>query len=130
MAWGTITGGVARPIDKTSSASWAGTLNGFTAGRVYVIVIATDNLSTSDGNTNLHSAYSDATGDTWTKAREFTNGQGTAATGATVSVWFKRASANSSFVMGTLTISGGSVTAKAIVGMEITTTDTTTIISV
>ena len=59
------------------------------AGNVVVVIVAKDNTQTTDGNTSEVSSITDsAGGNTWAKAREFCNGQGGAASGATVSVWY------------------------------------------
>jgi hypothetical protein len=59
------------------------------AGNVIVLAIAKDNTNTTDGNFNEVTSVTDPTGqNTWTKAREFTNGQGGAAAGITVAVFF------------------------------------------
>lgn len=56
-------------------------------GDFVVLVVAVDNNATTDGD---EGAVSSVTGgsNTWTKALEFTNGQGAAQAGATVSVWY------------------------------------------
>ena len=60
-------------------------------GRVFGIAIfASDNVSGTDGFTNLHSSMTDsvpASGNVYTKVYEYTNGQGSAAAGVTLSVW-------------------------------------------
>lgn len=61
------------------------------AGNIGILVIATDNLAAADGNTNDHTSVTDSVGNTWVKRREFTNGQGAAKAGATISIWSTRA---------------------------------------
>ena len=58
------------------------------ANTLMVVVVAADNITTTDGNTNDHTACSLTTFGALTKAREFTNGQAAAAGGATVSIWY------------------------------------------
>ena len=59
-------------------------------GSIVVVVVAKDNASTSDGNTNEITSVTDTVGNTYTKAREFCNGQGAANAGATVAVFYSR----------------------------------------
>ena len=61
------------------------------AGRVAVVLIAVDNNQTTDGDENAVTSVVDSAGNTYTKAREFTNGQAAAQGGATVSVWYSKA---------------------------------------
>lgn len=58
------------------------------AGNVAVLVVAVDNNQTTDGDEAAVTSVTDSGGNTWTKGGEFTNGQGTAQTGITCSVWF------------------------------------------
>lgn len=58
------------------------------AGNLGVIVIAVDNNQTTDGDEGAVSSVADSAGNTWTKAGEFCNGQGSAQAGATCSVWY------------------------------------------
>jgi len=60
----------------------------FAVGEFYVALIAMDNLTTTDTNSNNVTSIVDTGGNTWTKAREWTNGNGTAATGATVAAFY------------------------------------------
>jgi len=77
--------------DKNTVSTW--TIGGSslsastTRNNVLVLAIAVDNVQTTDGNTSLVTGVTD-TGVTWNKAREFTNGQGAAAGGATIAVWW------------------------------------------
>ena len=94
-----------------------------------IIVVATDNLTGTDGNNNEHVGITDAASNSWTKAREFTNGQGAAAAGVTVSVWYSKAGANLASG-GNVTVDfSGSITAKAVTCWEFT-MDTTKVIQV
>ena len=55
-----------------------------------IAAFASDNASGTDGFTNLHSGMTDsvpASGNVYTKVYEYTNGQGSAAAGITLSVW-------------------------------------------
>jgi len=61
------------------------------AGNIVVACVATDNFGTTDSDDGAVSSFTDsAGGNTWTKAREWTNGQGTAQTGATGSLWYSK----------------------------------------
>ena len=115
-AWGT--GGAAcEGVSETAAATLSCLLNAQTieAGNVAVVVCAGDNVSTSDGNTNDHSAASDSKGNTYTKAYEWTEGTGGAAGGATVSLHFSKLTAT--LITGTDTITcnyGSSLTDRVI----------------
>lgn len=86
MSWTSIAGrGGAN--NKTSGTTLSGSPSGtVVAGRILFVAVATDNIDTSDGQTTLH-AISDSLGNVYTKAREQTNGEGTAAAGITTSLW-------------------------------------------
>ena len=58
------------------------------AGSLVVISVAVDNNATTDGDEGAVTGVSDTKSNTWTKAIEFTNGQGGAQAGATISVWY------------------------------------------
>jgi hypothetical protein len=91
--------------------------NSGSVGQVAIIQVSTDNLTTTDGNTNDHQSVVDDAGNTYRKIREFTNGNAAAAAGATVSLWycilaFSVTSGN------TITITfSGSITAKTVGGV-------------
>lgn len=57
-------------------------------GEFVAIVIALDNNQTTDGDEGAVTSMTDTQGNTWEKAVEFTNGQGSAQAGATVSIWY------------------------------------------
>lgn len=98
--------------NKVAGSSWASTLASGTGttGVIHIISLTTDNITTTDGNTNDHQSLTDSNGNIWRKIREFTNGQGSAAAGITVSFWWSKLTS----VVGTLTWQfSGSITAKA-----------------
>lgn len=64
------------------------------AGNIGILIISLDNESTTDGNTSEVSSVVDSVGNTYSKLREFCNGNGAANAGATVSVWFTKATTN------------------------------------
>src|SRR5712691_2263300 len=73
--------------NNTSSQTWAFTTSAaLSLNNLGVIVLATDNLATTDGNTSDHLAITDTAGNTWTKAREYTNSRAALAGGVTVSI--------------------------------------------
>lgn len=75
-----------------SSFTLATATNSFSAGDVGILRVATDNISTTDGNTNDHTSVTGWTG-TVTKLGERTNTVGGAAgDGACVSLWLLEAS--------------------------------------
>ena len=59
-----------------------------TVGKVVIVQCATDNDSTavSDGSSTRHS-LADSQGNTWVKIAEYTDADGTAASGVTISLW-------------------------------------------
>ena len=72
--------------DPWSPSPFSGTVS---AGNLVVAIVAVDNIQTTDGNSNTVVGITDSTGsNTWTKAREFTNGQGGAAAGACVAIFY------------------------------------------
>ena len=91
-AWGTG-GAICGATEEVSDTSITCTLTSAEnaeAGNVLIVLGATDNVDTTDGVTTLHSSMTDSQGNTYTKACEFTNGQGAAAAGATISVWYSK----------------------------------------
>lgn len=74
------------------------------AGNVGILTIAFDNLNTTDGDHSEVSGVVDSAGNTWEKLGEYTNGEGAAADGVTVSLWMTRASSELAL--------GGTVTAS------------------
>jgi len=90
MAWGSI--GDAGSGNNKISASVIAFIPIITidVGTVLVIVVAKDNVQTTDGETNEITSADDDSGGTnvYTKVAEFTIGQGAAAAGATVAVFF------------------------------------------
>lgn len=107
--------------NKASSSSWAPTTSTtLEAGNLGIISLAFDNAATSDGNTSLVSSITDPAGNTWTRAREFTNSEGTAGAGVTVSLWYSKITTQLDLGSAlTITLSSA-VTAKAIKGTEFT----------
>lgn len=118
MAIGTNGNGSGSVNSKTASTSLVMTLGGITgaypAGMIAIVVIAKDNTATgADGDYSEVTGITDTGGNTYTKVAEYTNTQGSAGGGATVSIWKSKL---------TTTLSGGStvtinfsasVTAKA-----------------
>lgn len=93
MAWtptstaiiGNLTVAAADPINIWASQSVT------SSGEWVFMSIATDNLTTTDVESNDHVGVSSASGvvgGSWTKVGEFTNGQTAAKAGATVSLWY------------------------------------------
>jgi hypothetical protein len=69
-----------------------------------VVLVAGDNNQTTDGDEGMVTTVTDSVGNLWKKAVEFTNGQGTAQTGAVCSLWYT----NCHIALGT----GGTITAN------------------
>jgi hypothetical protein len=110
--------------EKASSSSWTTTIeSAVAAGQLLVIAIATDNLDTSDGETSPVTQAKLTTGGqdyVFSLAKRFTNGQGSAAAGA--SIWlgtFKNAPAASIGDNVRIDFSGA-ITAKAVRGWKFT----------
>lgn len=114
MAWSSG-GSVGTAQSKTAGSSIALTTSAAVAvGEVVVLVVAKDNVATTDGATSEVTGVSDSSGNTWSKAGEFTNGQGGAASGATCAIWYTQATTAISSG-GTITANfSSSVTAKAV----------------
>jgi hypothetical protein len=74
------------------------------AGNLVVFLVAVDNHGTTDADHSEVSGVVDSAGNTYTKAKEFTNGDGAAQAGVTVSVWYKK--------LTTQLDSGGTITAS------------------
>lgn len=59
------------------------------AGNLAVVAVAVDNNQTTDGDEGAVSSITDsAGGNTWSKGAEYTNGQGAAQAGTTISLWY------------------------------------------
>lgn len=114
MAWGVGTAGSSSVNDSTAATSyspWAGLSTGI--GDLILLVVATDNVQTTDGVTNLHtSVVTTASEVTWTKLSEFTNGQTGAGLGATVSLWISSPCPDTSVGLTTVNFAS-SITKKA-----------------
>lgn len=87
-------------------------------GDLAVVVVAVDNTSTTDQDASEISGVTSSPANTWTKAREWTNGQGTAQTGATVSMWYTVATAamNTGSTITAAFTTSASADAQAIIG--------------
>lgn len=72
--------------NQSSLALTTATTNG-SIGDLAVLLVSCDNNQTTDGDENAVTSVT-STGNTWQKAAEFTNGQGSAQAGATVSMWY------------------------------------------
>ena len=100
---------------KTSSSSVSVTASApVSAGDVLVAIVATDNIATTDGDKSDISSVTDSKSNSYTKAVQFTNSEGSAGSGATVGIYFSK-------ITTTLTTSdtvtanfASAVTAKAI----------------
>jgi hypothetical protein len=80
-------GTVGTATSNTSGSSLAITAT-LTANRVAVLIVAADNVLTTDGADTNASSVTDGTGNNaWIKIGEFTNGNAAAGAGATVSIW-------------------------------------------
>lgn len=83
------------------------------SGDLALMIVATDNITTTDGVTNDHTSVTGGTG-TWTKLGEYTNGNGSAAAGCTVSLWcFQSTGTNAIGTVFTINIASAIVDASA-----------------
>jgi hypothetical protein len=64
------------------------------AGNLCVLIVACDNNQTTDGDEVAVTGVTDDAGNTWQKAVEFTNGQGSAQAGAVCSIWYLQPALN------------------------------------
>jgi hypothetical protein len=112
-------GSIITAQQKSSSSAWSPTTSAqLSVNNAGVLVIGVDNNDTSDGNTSLCTSVTDAAGNTWVKAREFTNAQGSADAGGTVCIFYTKATANlSSGAAITINLSVAK-TAKAVAGWQ------------
>jgi hypothetical protein len=87
-----ITAGASSGVSASfsSQTSWTGSFSvgGVAANDWVLVVIAADNINTTDADHNEHGFSGE--GLTWTKLGEYTNGEGGAALGVTVSAWLAR----------------------------------------
>jgi hypothetical protein len=105
---------------KTSSNSLTMTTTSITnAGQVVIVGISKDNVQTTDGDsTEVTSITDSAGGNTWTLLKEYTNGQGSANAGHTVSLWASKLT-NGIANGGTITANfSSSIVAKAMSARE------------
>ena len=111
--------------DKVAGTSITMTnANTVEVNNVILVVVAVDNASASDGDNNEVTGVVDGASNTYVQAREFTNAQTGAATGATVAVFFSKVTTQLS-ASSTITANlSSSITAKAISAWEFTITST------
>src|SRR5258705_4872390 len=130
MAWTGLASAASAGTSKTAGTSittqYSNGIPGFVANAYAVIVlVALDNVQTTDGNTSLVSAVSDGVL-TYTKIGEFTNGQGGAASGATIVAWYADGTvALAASGTRTVTVTHGSVTARAVAALAFNRTSVT-----
>jgi hypothetical protein len=127
MTWASV-GSLGSNQDKTSGSVIVLTTTATAeVGNVILVAIAADNINTTDGDHSEVSSVVDSAGNTYTKLKEQTNGQGAAGDGATVSLWQAKVTTqlNSG---GTITANlASAVTAQAITAWEFTVTAGATI---
>lgn len=83
-------GTVGTATEDSSDNSITLTTSAVPVGNLLVLAIAVDNNGTTDADHGEITGVTDSGGNVWTKAREYTNGQGAANAGATISVWFAK----------------------------------------
>lgn len=88
MAWAFIGTDAAGTSTASSNSVGAIVLATMAVGRVVTARVAKDNVQTTDGDPSEVTSVTDTRGNTWVKAREFCNGQGGAAAGADVAIYY------------------------------------------
>jgi hypothetical protein len=106
------TGGTSTTITTSATAE---------AGNVVIVAVGKDNTQTTDGATNEVTGVTDSAGNTYEKAGEFTNGEGSAGAGATVAVFLSQLETQLDSG-GTITVTHDSQTDVACSAWEFTTT--------
>lgn len=98
-----VVGNLGGGASSTSSTSFSGTtLADLANGNTAIIYVATDNSTTTDGATSDHTGVT-VGGNAATKHGEYTNGEGAAGSGVTVSVWSYRNTTGSTIASGATT---------------------------
>ena len=114
--WGAWTAqtGVCTAQSKSANTSLACTVAtaNMAAGSITALCWAGDNTATVDGNDQLLTGVSDSKGNPWTLPRCFTNGQGSAGTGATACISFGTINRILTSATDTITTTYSSITAK------------------
>lgn len=112
---------------KTNSTSWDTTTEAaISSGDLLVVIVAVDNIGTTDTETSEHTSLT-VDGQALTKIAEYSNTTGAAGDGATTSLWVKQNSAAvSSGATVTLNISGLRV-AKGMTGWRYTMNNSNTL---
>ncbi len=94
---------------SSSSVTHTTATNNLADGDFAILFVVTDNLSSSDGDNNEHTSVTGGTG-TWTKVDEYTNSNGAADAGVTVSKWlFHSTGANNTGTVFTINFSAAIV---------------------
>ncbi len=81
-------GGTANANTNQTSIAMTTAMTNAPAGSLVIVVVAADNTVTTDTDGNKVSAVNDSAGNTYTKAIEFTNGQGAAQAGTVCAVYY------------------------------------------
>lgn len=111
----TFSTGAAPTPNKTAASTWVfNSAVAGSSGQAHIICIAMDNIgTTSDGDKNDILSITDAAGNTYTQAGEFSNVQSGAGTGATVGIFYSTlSSAITTSTSITITFSAATSTAK------------------
>ena len=121
-AWGTGSGACTAQ-SKSAGTSLACTVStqDIEAGNVAMVWFGGDNTATTDGNSGLVTAVSDSKSNTWKIAQCYTNGNGSAGTGATTCMAYSVLTATLVSATDTITVTHASITARAMVTKEYTT---------
>ena len=127
MAWGSV-GTLGSGQEKTSDDSLVLTTSAAAeVGNVIIVAMGFDNIGTTDGDLSEVASVVDSAGNTYTKLKEQTNGNGAAAAGGTVSLWYTKVTSELA-LGGTITATlSAATTAKAISAWEFSVTAGATI---
>lgn len=122
------TGTLGGASTKTAGTSWSAGfgLANYAQNDLILIVLSTDNVQTTDGVTNLHTDLALGAAGQYpaVKMHEYTNGQGAAAGGTTVSVWYCKLPSGATGGNAFVATFASSIAAKAITAWDFTTTAT------
>lgn len=119
MAWSMINSTfLANRTTAGTSLTSAAVGNTVEVGNAHLILIALDNSGTGDGDNSEVTSVTDSASNTYTKLGEFTNGNGSAGAGATVSLWYSILTSQLTSGAGTVTANFSSRTAVAMMGWE------------
>ena len=114
MAWANLNT-LGSTSDKTANQASTTITMGLAAveaGNVIVLIIAVDNNATTDTDEGAVTSITDTQLNTYSKAKEFTNGQGSAQAGATCSIWYSLITTTIPQTTGVITVNFNNSTSR------------------